>query len=254
MLIDEMHYMFDLGLDKVASQDRPDLYPNEKDSYLNRAIMEFVKARFGFNDRRDGFETKTERTSNLMNLHVTSPSVQPPIVPISPASGIYEVRLSDLIHRYLFLTSCTVKMLRGECVKARRVMRWQTDDVKNTFNEPSFDWGRIHGRFGKSTLTTTNNIQLPSLFFDTNDKNGNQLFSITEACVEYVKYPNRVCLGTYKHIDDKTPSSLTALQHCDIDDAFHDEIVNIAVEMAAKDIQDQFTLQTSQQRVINDQR
>ena len=104
MLIDEMHYVFELGLDRVASQDRPDMYPNEKDNYLNRAIAEFVKDRYGFveSQRKLGFETDQERISNLTNLHIKSPVLQPALTPIDLGNGQYELRLSSLLHRYMF--------------------------------------------------------------------------------------------------------------------------------------------------------
>jgi hypothetical protein len=253
MLIDEMHFRFNLGLDRVASQDRPDMYPNEIDNYLNRAILEFVKDRYGFASQKlGGFETSQERISNLMTLHVKSPSVQPAIVPVTNVDGIYEIRLNSLLHRYLFLTSAKVKISKGDCNKSIDFKNWQIDDMKNTFNEPNFDWGRVHVNFGLSSAASTSNADLPSMYFDTTNYAGEQQFNVDEVHINYIKTPARVCLGTYKHIDDTTPNPTTAVTSCDIDDSFHDEIVNIAVQMAFKDIQDTFGYQTSTQRVQSD--
>lgn len=254
MLIDEMHYVFELGLDRVASQDRPDMYPNEKDNYLNRAIIEFTKDRYGFVEanRKLGFETDQERISNLTNLHIKSPMVQPALVPIDLGNGHYEVRLSSLAHRYMYLTAAELKIRKGVCDKSLRHTAWQIDDLKTVYSDPSFDWGRVHANFGKSTNNSTSNINLGSIYFDTNNKHGVQEFEILQVCINYIKYPNRVCIGTYKHIDDQSADPLTAITHCDIDDIFHDEIVNIAVEMAFKDIQDQFGYQTSNARIESD--
>ena len=120
MLIDEMQYVFDLGLDRVASQDRPDMYPNEKDNYLNRAIVEFIKSRYGFDKVKEGFETSQERISNLTNLHVKAPMVQPSLVPAEITTGLYEVRLSNLMYRYMFLTSAEIVIRHNGCEKTIR--------------------------------------------------------------------------------------------------------------------------------------
>lgn len=115
-----MHYVFDLGLDRVASQDRPDMYPNEKDNYLNRAIVEFIKSRYGFDEKKQGFEISQERISNLTNLHIKSPMVQPSLIPTELSTGLYEVRLSSLLYRYMFLTSAEIVVRRNGCDKTLR--------------------------------------------------------------------------------------------------------------------------------------
>ena len=253
MLIDEMHFEFELRLDRIASQDREDLFPAERDAYLNRAILFFAKDRYNDdNAKRFGFETNQERISNLANLHIKSPYLQPAVVPIQIADGLYELKLNSLLHRYLFLTSAKVKITKDNCSKTIDAISWQIDDVKTVYSQPSFDWGRVHLNFGKSTtVAPANNIDLGSLYLDTLDKKGIQQFDINEIYVNYVKYPNRVCLGGYKHIDDQTPAITTPVSHCDIDAGFHDEIVNLAVQFAFGDIQDPtgyqiYTQQTQQ--------
>lgn len=253
MLIDEMQYRFDLEVDRIASQDRPDFLPPERDDYINRAINIFVKDRYGFdNPKKVGFETNQERISSLMNLHIKSPELQSALTPIDLTGGLYEIRLSDLDYRYLFLTSAKVKLRKGDCTKSVDHTSWQIDDKKTVFSDPSFDWSRVLSNFGKSTSSAIENKDIPSIYFDTNNKKGVSQFIIDSVCISYVKYPNRVCLGTYKHIDDKSASLLTPLTNCDIDDIFHDEIIRIAAQIAFKDMQDQFGYQSSQLEINND--
>jgi len=254
MLIDEMHFEFELRIDRVASQDRPDFYDNEIDAYINRAIKKFVKARYGTdNPKKTGFETNQERISNLMSLHVKYP-VQPALVPMNSGNGIYEVRLKDLAFPYLFLTSARTTIKKDECIETIDYKSWQVDDRKNTFNEPNFEWRRVHATFGKSTLTTNVNQDLFSIYFDTTNFKGEQQFNVTAVHLSYIKIPDRVCLGTYIHIDDKITQapSFSSIVHCDIHSDFHDEILEYAVMYAAKDIQDQFGFQSSQAVVNND--
>lgn len=255
MLLDEMHHEFNLRLDRVASQDRPDFYDTEKDSYLNRAIKKFTKDRYGTdNPKKFGFETNQERISNLMSLHIKYP-VQLPLTPINQSNGIYEIRLRDLTYPYLFLTSARVTITKDGCSKTIDHKNWQIDDRKNTFNEPNYEWGRVHVNFGKSTLSSTTNEDLYSIYFDTTNYLGVQQFTISSVQLTYIKIPNRVCLGTYIHIDDKVTvaPATTAVTQCDLPSDFHDEIVNIAVMLAYKDIQDQFGYQSSQQ-IVNEER
>jgi hypothetical protein len=254
MLIDEMHYEFDLRLDRVASQDRPDFYDNEKDSFLNRAIDALVKGWYGTdNPKKTGFETSQERISNLMTLHVKYP-VQPDLTPVSHGNGLYEIRLRDLAFPYMFLTSARVTIEKDDCTKTIDHKNWQIDDRKNTFNEPNFDWGRVHANFGKSTLAGSVNEDLYSLYLDTTDYNDVPQFSINSIRLSYIKQPNRVCLGTYIHIDDKVTiaPATSPLVNCDIHNSFHDEIIDYAVMLAHKEIQDQFGYQTSQQLTNED--
>jgi hypothetical protein len=253
MLIDEMHYEFDLRLDRVASQDRPDFYDNEKDAYLNRAIDAWVGDRYNFNQQtKKGFETDQMRISNLMTLHIEYP-LQQPLVPLYHGNGRYELQLRDLSFPYWFLTSARVLIEKDDCSKSIDHKNWQIDDRKNTFNEPNFDWGRVHANFGKSTLNSDVNADLYSLYFDTTDYKDDPQFTIKNVRLSYIKQPNRVCLGTYIHIDDKTtvPPNNSSVVHCDIHESFHDEIVDEAVKFAFKDIQDQFGYQSSQQ-ITND--
>jgi len=250
MLIDEMHFRFQLGLDKVASQDRPDLTPNEIDNYLNRAIIEFVKSRYKeYLQTKRGFETDHDRISALMSLHVDSPVLQSALVPTNLNNGYYVLELNSLSFEFMYPTKLEVKIKKDNCPsKIIRHKAWQTDDLKTVYTEPSFNFGRVLVTYIKSSNTTT-----PSqIKFDTLNKRGVSQFEIEEVYVSYIKRPDRVCLGNYKHIDDTSGAVTTPQQSCDIHKDFHDEIVNEAVLMAAKDIQDQFTYQSSLQRTMTD--
>jgi hypothetical protein len=270
MRIEQMHYNFKLGVDRVASNDRPDFAPWEIDEYLNSAIMEFLKIRYNFNDKKNAFEVDQYRMSELSNLHIKSPELQPAVTPTSLGNGLYEVRLDSLgnningqYFRYLFLTKAVLTIQKNNCQKKIRLNLYQTDDFKTFFNQPDWDWGEVHAMFGKSTFVATptaspvvndsmdftanlvtnpglvterfNNDQLQSLFIDTTDIDGVQQFTVVDACISYIKYPNRVFIGGYNHIDKHSTTATPQIQ-CDIDEAFHKDIVDLAVQMAMRDI------------------
>lgn len=252
MLINELHFEFNLRLDRVASQDRPDLYDNEIDAYLNRGIKEITKNLYdSLNANKRGFETDQERINRLMSLHIKYP-VQPALTPTYLGEGLYEVQLDSLTYQLLFLTGGKIIIEKDGCTKQADIKQWQIDDRKNTFNEPNFDWNRVHANFGRSTNSTddgSNNNDLSSIQFDTTDEFGEQQFTINSVRLSYLKVPNRVCLGTYKHIDDTSASALTPVTNCDLPNGFFDEILEQAVFFAHKDIQDQFGYQSSAQIV-----
>lgn len=272
MRIEQMHYNFELGIDRVASNDRPDFMPWEIDEYLNSAIWKFLKDRYKINEARESFELNQYRMSELANLHIKSPELQPAVTPINLGNGRYEVRLDSLgsningqYFRYLFLTKAEIT-IRKTCSKKITLHLYQTDDMKTTFNQPDWDWGIIHGMFGKSTFITTpvtpapplvtdsmdvtariltptagpvleryNNDQLQSLYLDTTDIHGVSQFDVVNAYISYIKYPNRVFFGGYDYIDKHSTSTSSPI-HCDIDEGFHKDIIEIAVRLAANDI------------------
>jgi hypothetical protein len=266
MRIEQAHYQFELLWDRVASNDRPDFMPWEKDEFLNNAQWLFLEDRYQLNKLRKGFEVDQLTISELSNLHIKSPELQPVVTPINLGNGRYEVRLDDLgnningqYFRYLFLTKAEITIIKNGCSKKVRLKLHQTDDLKTTFNQPDWNHGVIHGQFGKSTFPTPptpsttigdsldrladlienptlvterfNNDQLQSLYIDTTDVDNVQQFDVTGACISYIKYPNRVFIGGYDHIDKQSTSSTPQIQF-DIDEAFHPKIVKIAVDLA----------------------
>lgn len=280
MRIDQMHYNFLLGLDRVASNDRPDMMPWEIDEYLNNAILQFVKSRYTFLPQvKRGFETDKGRIDALASLHIKSPEVQPAVIPNEVSPGVYELRLNSLgdnvsgqYFRYLFLTKLLILIRKDDCEKTIDATTWQIDDGKTHFNMPSWKWGRAHANFGKSTFVAIppvnpnvgdsmdytailetgnparlNNDELKSIYIDTNNKYGVKEFDIVEAYPSYIKRPNRVFAGGYNHIDIHSSNTDNPV-HCDIDSAFHDEIISIAIELASADIQDPTTTQVRNQR------
>lgn len=224
-----------------------------------------------------GFESNQRRIDELKTLHIKSPELQPSLIPINIGNGIYEFRLNALgnnisgqFFRYMFLTKMFIKAVKNNCRKNIEVRNWQIDDTKTSFTASSWKWNRALANFGKSTdiipslvLTNQNspdfhinlrtgtnsterynNDRLGSIYIDTKNKDGIPEFEIETGDISYLKFPNRVTLGVTNNIDNMNPAVLTPI-HCDIDDAFHDEIIRIAVSMAMDTIQDQTGIQIS---------
>ena len=90
-----------------------------------------------------------------------------------------------------------------------------------------------------------------SLYLDTTDNMGVQQYNVVRAFISYIKYPNRVFIGGYDHIDKHSTSSTEPI-HCDLDESFHDEIVRIAVNLSQSSVQDMQGYQISTKQVSDD--
>lgn len=290
MTINEMHYEFKLQYDKIDAYDRRNLEPWEIDSFLNRAIFLFLISRYDISkSTKRGFETDQKRISDLSSLHIKSPELQPYITPVLIAPGRYEINVSTLgnninnsYYRYMFLTKAIVEMEKNNCTKLCEVNLYQIDDRKNTYNEPSWNWCRTLGNFGRSTYpvstvdvpaTSQNNPyynqnlelitpgapdlhdllndRIQSFYLDTTDTNGVSQYTVNKVYISYIKYPNRVFFGGYDHIDGLVDSSAQQI-HCDLNDLVHPEVIRLAVGLARKDLQDQAGIQTSAQLIAQD--
>lgn len=283
MRIDQMHYNFDLEVDRIASNANPYFAPWEKDEYLNKAIWKFLKDRYKIDPRtKKGFETDQSRISQLATLHIKSPELQPAVEATKLDNGIYEVNLDLLgddingqFFRYLFLTNGYIKARKGNCETYIDITQWQSDDDVTIYTDSSWTWRRVTANFGKSTYnhpvidqnvvrddsndTTAlldvnnrySNDKSMSLYFNTLTKYFEEEFEVLEVYLSYIKYPNRVFIGGYDHIDTLSRSDSPQI-HCDIDDGFHDEIVRIAARLALGDIQDQLGLQIGLQKTLED--
>lgn len=284
MKIDQMHYNVRLEKDAIDGMSRADFETWEIDEYLNKAIWIFLKQRFGYDPTvKKGFETDQNRIAQLSTLHIKSPEVQPAITPIDLGNGIYELRLNALgrnidgqYFRHLFLTDGYITAKKDNCTKTIPLTRSRTGSLETQYNDASWLWRRVLVNFGRSTFDNThvlpggspqdpdttanlvdvstsrfNQDELTSIFLDTRNKYKEQQFTIREVYVSYIKYPNRVFYGGYDHVDGLSTATSPPI-HCDIDEAFHDEIVRIAVGLMREDLQDSIGIQVSANRVALD--
>lgn len=257
MLIDEMHYEFQLEFNKIDSNDLPDLLPVEIDSYLQRGIWIWLKKNFDPKAPiQEGFEASSLQISKLANLHIKSPEKQAGITPTSLGNNTYEIKLKKdtnlLDYDYLVLTRGRADITSSSntnCTKSKvKLLLRQTDDTDdtNTYTKPSFKWSRVTGYFGRDTsqdsLPSNPSNLNHSIFLETAGD-----FTINTVYLDYIKYPNRVFYDGYDQLNGPTKSaSGTANRvHCDIDAAYHPEIISLAVLEAQRDLKDLQGFQTT---------
>ena len=79
--VKELHFAFDLGMDRFGTFSKENFNKAEKDWLLNEAQMIFLKRRTSpRNNRNEGFEASQKRIDDLSTLVIKYP-LQPGLVP-----------------------------------------------------------------------------------------------------------------------------------------------------------------------------
>lgn len=235
MAIANDHYHFKLLYNKWDSQHKRDLNPAEIDEILNKAQDIYIEQTYsGFNSKQVGFENTQQRIDDLSHLVIKCPSnIQQELSPsLSTLKNISKFNLEDLQFPYLHLIRANANLRRSSdnCTTSGEVMIVQHDDLnrilKDTFKQPSFNWKRVVGVFGRSGTSATD---LSSLYIYTDDT-----FSVDSICIEYLKKPDRVSIGGYPDISGniKTATNFEFPDHVIL------QIIDLAVREAQRIISD----------------
>jgi hypothetical protein len=223
--IRELHYAFDLHLDRISSQAKPDLNVAEKDWLLNEAQLLLVKNFFDpqpsihpRQTRRRGFETSERRAQDLSTLVVKYP-LQPAIVPIDQG-GVSEVPLNSTAYPFLFLVSAQAITSQDGCNYTVPLKFTQHDDLsdvlRDPFNSPSTEY--LPYNVG---MSFNGNAQSMYIYPGTT--------SIQEVHLHYVRAPKKVSFGTYAYIDGVTYPEQTL----EVPEHLHSEVLDLACQLAA---------------------
>lgn len=246
MQIARAHFEFQQRVNKLHTSGNPNFYDYEIDAFFDRAQLEIMKGYYTFgNERGSGFEVNHAAIAVLSNLLVKSPGVQNVLYPTEYATGLYEINLGDLVHDIALPVKVEIEAKSGQCRKKMTLKLWQHDDVKNRINQPSWNYGKVHGNFAKSPSGTT----LPrftSLFLDSLNVKGEKEFEIIGVFITYIKRPRIPWLGTYDLTTDLqvlTPANKIYEAGVDdpvdfeLEEIFHNQIVDIAADLAIRDLQ-----------------
>lgn len=261
MNIFEMHYDFDVKIDKVNSLQKRSFNQAQKDWLLHEAHWVFLKRNYGLvNPTREGFEVTEHRIQDLKNLHIKSPGAQAALVPTQVSVGYLEVNLGDLTFEHFVTTRLRAKISQGNCSKIVSVSVTQTDDLNDSlidpFNQPSWKNETVLAVYGRSTtprVSIYNPEGTGSVYLYTDGT-----FNVDEVYIDYIKHPNRVWIGTYDLTDNLRPkdisnnyvyqSGVDAPVSSDLNVHTHPEIVDIAVALASEMIEDPNLIRLKQQK------
>lgn len=212
----EMHYDFKKKFNKVDSQKNKNFLVPEIDWLLNEAAELFVK-RVASPKTEDGlgFETTQRIIDDIRTVVV--PGTWEPVVD----------NIIALPSDYNYYVRCRVKLSKGNCTgqEAPLYVREHRDLFEeSTFYNGSFEWREVNGLFQSTGIQS---------FTD-------GTFTIDEAKLTYIRkmvYMHNAQdfgSGTYNHPSGEV---LTGSVNCELPEHTHREIVDIAVMLAASEVQ-----------------
>lgn len=225
MTIQEMHIEYKERLDKSSSSSFPELLVEHQDLFLNNAIQNFVKLRYGRNNiYKAGVEEIQKRTDDLRTLVVTN---YPQITTVTTETNTVKASLTTLYSdealttlttdKYWFFLNGRSRTVKFGCLSQYHSIRiYNHDDInsilKNPFKKPRFD--EIVGYFEKGDLYLVTD----------------GTFTIDKAKITYIKKPAVVKYGSLY----PTPS---ANVDCDLPEHTHTEIINLAVLLTLENLE-----------------
>jgi len=212
----EMHYDFKQKFNKIDSQKNKGLLVPEIDWLLNEAIELFIKrvAQPKVNNGL-GFEMSQRIIEDIKTLVVGGTW--------TPVTN----NVIDLPSNYLYFVRCRVKLSKGNCTDQEAVLNIREHNdlfEESEFYNSSFEWREVNGVYESQGIQS---------FTD-------GTFTINEAKLSYIRKPVYVHnaqdfgTGSYAHPSGVT---LSGAANCDLPDHTHREIVDIAVMLAASEVQ-----------------
>lgn len=217
-----MHYDFKMKYNKVDSQNNKNFLVPEIDWLLNQGANLFVNMIAEPRIKKQlGFETN-QRTIDDIRKIVVNPDVTKEI----SWKAVVDNSVA-LPEDYWYFIKGNVRMSKGSCSKVKaRVTIKQHDDMfeESSFDNSSFEWREVNALFYEQGL---------KFFTD-------GTFKINDFCINYIRKM------TYMHNAEafrskgyKLPNGqiLTGFSNCELPETTHSEIVDIAVLLAAGQIQ-----------------
>lgn len=227
-----IRYNFNLKYDNIDSKVKKTIDEAQFDELINAAVRYFYKVNYA-NFQSKGFEGSQANYDKLSKLVVKSPSVQPGIPFVNNSNNIYEFQLNDLQYSYMHMIRSSISI--EECTDLINLDIIQHDDLdhvlNNSYRKPSLQWRRGIANYGISNSGIGR-----SLYAYTSGE-----FTPIELFAEYIRFPNEASLGGYSDID----GNVKVATDLDVNEVYHDEIIDIAVNIASGIIPHEGRFQTS---------
>lgn len=230
-----MHYDFKQKLNKIDSQQYRNLKVPEIDWKLNEALYLFVKM------------IAEPRTSLVMGFERNQRTIDDIRALVIPAKEINtetfktNVVKAALPSDYLFHVRSKSVCTKEECtVEIPNIVEKHGEDFENdVFAKSSFEWREVNALF------VGNNMHLFS----------DGTFAISKLLLDYIKKPVYfhtaidAAGGKYKLPDGET--LLEDYQNCELPDALHGEIVDLAVLITTGDLISDYQAKYSKVQITN---
>lgn len=224
MTTEELHYEFRRYWNKNSNSHRKSFTDLEVDQLLNVVSRDYVDIfGTGKNPKRYdvGFEVNQQMIDLISTLVVGYPE-EPEASLTSLADNIYSLDFADLTKVYRHYVSSLVKDKNCGLIDVSIEQHGDMATVK-------YDYHRSANKRFKRIPATIRNKKL---FLYANSD-----FDLTGIQITYIKSPDEICLGTYGYaptVADPSPVGTKPASSTDIDENYHDILVNMAVQEAAR--------------------
>jgi len=231
--VQELLIGIDLKLNKLGVQQHQYIPTDEKILFLNEAQLRLVKSKVDSNNKfgtgLDGFKKRYEDIQTLINDYIPLPSTK--------AEKLYPAYKASLPEDHFLSLQHSGICSKGEC-KGRTVVSTRTvkhGDLptiyKNSHWVPSFEYQETISQISKDELI---------LYTD-------GTFSIEEIYISYVRYPLKIDVDGYEHLDGTDSIN----QDCELDYQLKDELLEFTILELGLDTENQTIIQTSELRSKN---
>ncbi len=245
MTTDRLRFEIKLRWNKLNSNHKKDFYDSYLDDILNNAVHDYVEMFYtGSNPNKYniGFEVTQQRIDMLSTLVVPSQTV----VGVLVEPNVYKFDLSTLDPAYKHFLRGSVIVESCDNLKIPiTIVRHNDLDVKliSENTKPSLKWKRCLGTFKQEGTGTALYI-----YTDSN-------FTATTFELEYLRKPAKIFSGTYDTLeytygDLTAPSNGDPAIQCDLPEDYHTILVEIAVQIIARILQDPNTLTLSEDKLL----
>jgi hypothetical protein len=234
MTTKEFSNEFDIHYNSIASNQAPGLDLYEKSVFLSKAQLELVKTHFTMGNKyKKGFEQSTKRRIDLTNLIKSYVAT----LPLELTNKLHSNSvLFKIPNDTMFIINESAKLLSNDsCINGNVV-----NIVPKTYDEYNVQINNPFKRPDKSVVWRLDigsiSEGLKNVELITSEK------GISEYKLRYLKYPSPIILTNLNaefpdeglSIDNKTTE-----QTCKLDESFHREILDRAVELATMDYKPQ---------------
>lgn len=242
MNIQRMHSEIKLRWNKINSNHKKDLPSAFIDDFINDATNEFIEICYAGNNYKKfrlGFEITQQRVDLVSTLVVPEKTINAVLF----KSGIYKFNLTNITPSYKHYLRSFANTSCGK-VNIETFTHNELDSILQDANmKPSMLWRRAVATF-KSDGTGS------ALYVYTNGE-----FTITSIELEYLRQPAKVFFGgydTYEYTlgDTSFPNNGSAPISSDLPEIAHTYIVDIAVDLIARSLEDVNKLQLVEDKLL----
>lgn len=245
MDIKRMHAEIKLRWNKINSNHKKDFPAAFLDDFLDDAQNEFLEICYSGNNTKKfrlGFEATEQRMDMLSSLVIPEEATTPSLF----SSGVYKINLQSLTKPYKHFVRGTVTTSCGKIPISIERHNDLDTKLRDENTKPSQLWRRCLGVLASNTATTGES----SLYLYTGGD-----FTITGANIDFIKIPRKMYFGgydTYEYTNGDTtfPNTGDATISCEFPKDVHTFIVDIAVQLIARSVEDTNKLQIVEDKLI----